>query len=151
MRKILLSSLAIAIPVMAFAVSPEQTVEARRGYFALVGTEFGPLVAMAKGEMPYDVAAAKAHAADLVALATYTQDDLLASGPSMAELPGKTRAKATIYTDLPGYQAAGQAFYDAVIALDAVAGNGPEALAPAVGKLGGTCKGCHDDFRAKDF
>ena len=151
MRKILLTSLAIAIPVVAFAVSPEQTAEARRGYFALVGTEFGPLAAMAKGEMPYDAATAKAHAADLVTLATYTQDDLLVSGTSLAELPGKTRAEAAIFADLPGYQAAGQAFYDAVIALNAVAGDGPEALAPAVGKLGGTCKGCHDDFRAKDF
>ncbi len=150
MRPLLLSSLLALLPLTAVA-DPGETVEARRGYFALVGTEFGPLAAMAKGEMPYDAALAKAHAADLVALASYTQGDLLLPGTSRAEMPGKTRATAKIFEDPADYAAKGTAFYEAVMALNTVAGEGQAALAPAVGKLGGTCKGCHEDYRAKDF
>ncbi|SNT42943.1 Cytochrome C' [[Luteovulum] sphaeroides subsp. megalophilum] len=106
---------------------------------------------MAKGEVLYDAKLAKAHAADLVALATYSPDDLLVPGTSQNELPGKTRAKASFFEESEAYKAKGVAFYEAVMALDAVAANGQEALAPAVGKLGGTCKGCHDDHRSKDF
>lgn len=30
---------------------------------------------------------------------------------------------------------------------DAVAGGDPEAIGPALRQLGGSCKGCHDDYR----
>ncbi|MEH6775831.1 MAG: cytochrome c [Cereibacter changlensis] len=150
MRRLLLSTLLVALPTVSLA-DPEQVAEARRGYFALVGLEFGPLAAMAKGELPYDAEAAQAHAADLVTLTRYNPGDLLTPGTSATELPGKTRAAAQIWQDMPGYQAKGAAFLEAVAALNEAAGAGQAALAPAVGKVGGTCKGCHEDYRLKDF
>ena len=63
MKRVLLSTLVASLPAVAMAADAEKVVEARQGYFSLVALEFGPLAAMAKGEMPYDAAAATAHAA----------------------------------------------------------------------------------------
>ncbi|MDT8857303.1 cytochrome c [Paracoccaceae bacterium Fryx2] len=151
MRHFLLAALIVATPAVALADPVEETIAARRGYFNLVGLEFKPIAAMAKGDMAYDAEAVKAHAADLLTLTQYTQGDLMMPGTSVAEAPGKTRSKAEIWTDMPGYQAKGTAFVEAVIALNAAAA-GPQAdLGAAVAKLGGTCKDCHDSYRTKDF
>ncbi|MBK5946772.1 cytochrome C [Rhodobacter veldkampii DSM 11550] len=151
MRNTLLAALVLALPGAAFAEEAKNPAAPRIAYFTLVGTEMNALVAMVKGETEYDAAKASRGAADLVALTQYSGDDLMAPGTSNADLPGKTRALPKIWEDMAGYGAAGKAFGDAVTELAAVAGNGKDALAPAVAKLGGTCKGCHDTYRAKDF
>ncbi|MGC9445689.1 c-type cytochrome [Cereibacter johrii] len=148
MRRVLLATLMAAIPAAAMAADAEHVVEARKGYFSLVALEFGPLAAMAKGEMPYDAAAAKAHASDLVTLTKYDPSDLYVPGTSADDVKG-TAAKAAIWQDADGFQAKGMAFFEAVAALEPAAGAGQKELAAAVGKVGGTCKSCHDDFRVK--
>ncbi|ULB10501.1 cytochrome c [Cereibacter azotoformans] len=149
MRRVLLSTLVAALPAVAMAADAERVVEARKGFFSLVALEFGPLAAMAKGEMPYDADAAKAHAADLVALTKYNPSDLYAPGTSADDVKG-TGAKAAIWQDMDAYQKKGMAFFEAVAALEPVAGNGQKELGAAVNKVGATCKSCHDDFRAKN-
>ncbi|SNX73839.1 cytochrome c556 [Cereibacter ovatus] len=149
MKRVLLSTLVASLPAVAMAADAEKVVEARQGYFSLVALEFGPLAAMAKGEMPYDAAAATAHAADLVALTKYNPGDLYAAGTAEGEAKG-SHAKAAIWTDMSAYQAKGVAFFEAIAALEPAAGAGQKELAAAVGKVGATCKSCHDDFRAKD-
>lgn len=145
------AALSTLVPAIAIAADPEEVAAARIGYFKLVNLEMGGLSAMAQGKTPYDADRASAHAADLKALAEYLHDDLLVEQTSNADLPGKTRALPAIWSDMEGYQAKGLAFYEAVIALNEVAGQGQGAFAPAFGKVGGTCKACHDDYRAKDF
>ncbi|MGP3697563.1 c-type cytochrome [Rhodobacter sp. NSM] len=148
MRRVLLSALVAALPAVAMAADAEHVVEARKGFFSLLAIEFGPLAAMAKGEMPYDADAAKAHAADLVALTKYNPSDLYAPGTSADDVKG-TAAKAEIWKDMDAYQSKGMAFFEAVAALEPAAGAGQKELAAAVGKVGGTCKSCHDDYRMK--
>ena len=94
---------------------------------------------------------AKAHAADMVTLTTLHVGDFYAPGTSKDDLPGATRALPVIWEDMGAFQEKGQAFGAALMELNAAAGEGLDALRPAVGKVGGTCKACHDDFRAKDF
>ncbi|EEW26181.1 c-type cytochrome [Rhodobacter ferrooxidans] len=151
MQKALFVTLALALPGIACAEEARNPAAPRIAYFTLLGTEMGPLAAMAKGDMPYDATIAQAHAADMVTLTAYLHDDLLVPGTSNADLPGKTRALPKIWEDMAGYGAKGKAMGEAITELAAVAGNGVEALAPAVGKLGGACKSCHDDYRAKDY
>jgi len=151
MRKLLLSMLVIAVPAVALAQSPKETAEARIGFYRLLGFEMHSLAAMAKGEEPYDAEAAAAHAKDLETLTRYSVGDLFAPGTSNADIPGETRALPAIWENMGEVQEKGKAFVEAVAELNAVAGNGLDALRPAVGKLGGACKSCHDDFRAKDF
>ncbi|MBB4305005.1 cytochrome c556 [Rhodobium orientis] len=152
MRKFLLSTLFVVLPAaVAFAQSAEDTAKARMAYFELLGFEMHGLAAMAKGEVDYDADVAMAHAKDLKALTGYTISDLFAPGTSNADLPGKTRAQPAIWENMDSFQEKGKALFVAVDELNAAAGNGLDALRPAVGKLGAACKGCHDDFRAKDF
>lgn len=152
MRKLIISTVIAATAATgAFAQSPSDVAKARRAYFTLVGFEMSTLGAMAQGKIDYDADVASQAAKDLAALTGYTMSDLFAPDTSNDDLPGETRAKADIWADMPGVQDKGMAFYQAVAELNGVAGNGLEALQPAVGKLGGTCKACHDDYRAKDF
>lgn len=150
-HKALLFALLCALPVGVNAASPEEVVEARQGYYSLLGLEMGGLVAMVKGEIDYDADQAKAHAGDMLTLTKYRVGDLYMPGTSKADLPGKTRALAKIWGDGAGVQEKGEAFVKAVIELNERAGLGRGELAEAVKQLGGTCKGCHDDYRAKDF
>ncbi|WP_414833053.1 c-type cytochrome [Afifella sp. YEN Y35] len=151
MRRLLLSLAVLAAPSLALAQSPQDVADARIGYFRLLGLEMHDLAAMAKGEKDYDAEAAKTHAANLEALTHYSMAGLLAPGTSNEDLPGKTRALPAIWDDMDGMHAKAEAYVAAVQNLNTVAGEGLDQLRPAVGKLGGACKSCHDDFRAKDF
>ena len=64
---------------------------------------------------------------------------------------GKTRALPAIWESGSKIGDASKAFGDAVKQLASVAGNGADALKPAVGALGKSCGGCHKPFRAKEF
>lgn len=129
----------------------EKVVEARRAYFKLIGANMGPLGAMAKGNVEYSAETATLHAGNLLTITKYNAAPHFAAGTSNADLPGKTRLLPAAFSDFDGMMAKYKEFVAAVEGLNAVAGNGLDALRPAVGNLGGTCKGCHDDYRAKDF
>lgn len=70
------------------------------------------------------------------------------SGPQ----PGiKTRAKAEIWTQAPRFRAAQAAFATQAASFDrAVKTGNVTAIRAEARKLGGTCKGCHDQFRTPD-
>jgi len=151
MRKALVSALLLTLPLGAHAADPEEVIDARQGYYSLLGLEMHNLVAMAKGEIEYDAENAKGHAADMLTLTQYSMADLYAPGTSKADMPGKTRALPAMWEDMAGVQEKGKAFVTAVKDLNRVAGEGRGQLAKAVQDLGGTCKGCHDEYRAEDF
>lgn len=69
------------------------------------------------------------------------------SGPQ----PGvKTHAKAAIWSDPAGFQAALKPFAPAAANLNAAAKSGDlDAVRAAVKETGATCGGCHDKFREK--
>jgi len=152
MRKALLLTAALAVlPAASFAADLEEIVEARQGYYSLLGANMAALVSMVKGETEYDGAAAQTYADNMKTLTQYNVGHLFAPGTSKDDMPGKTRALAKIWEDGAGVQEKGMAFVNAVENLDAKAGLDKAELAKAVQQLGGTCKGCHDDYRAKDF
>lgn len=68
---------------------------------------------------------------------------------SGAESGARTKAKAEIWTQAPRFKAAQDAFaaQAQVFQRAAMSGNA-DAIRAEVRKLGGTCKGCHDTFRA---
>ncbi|WP_050527558.1 c-type cytochrome [Pseudorhodobacter aquimaris] len=152
MHKLILTALTLSLAAPVVHANPAETVaQARIGYYRLVGLEMETLAAMAKGEIPYDAEVAKQRAENLAALRSYNAKGLYAEGTSNVDLPGKTRAKPEIWQDLAGLQAKGAAFGEAIDGLLVVADQGEAAFKPAFGKLGGTCKACHDDFRATDY
>jgi cytochrome c556 len=135
----------------AYADAGDDAVQARRGYFRMLGVELGPLGAMAKGEIDYDTAVAQANADDIAALAGYSVGDLFLEGTAQADRVGDTRALPAIWTDMADFQAKTKDFVAAAAALKEAAGQGREALGPAVGRMGQTCGACHDAYRAKEF
>ena len=66
------------------------------------------------------------------------------------ELTQKTAAKPEAWSTYPEIQKKVDAWLEASEKLAAVAGDGLDALKPAVGKTGKACKSCHDDFRKKE-
>ena len=147
MRFVLIAAL-IAAPTLSFADdAAKDTVQARQGFYKLLGANMGVFAAMAKGERDYDAAAAQAAADNIVTLTTYDLGHLYAPGTSSADVEG-ARALPKIWEDFPGVQAKGADFVKAATDMQAAAGQGKDAMAGALGALGGTCKGCHKVYRA---
>lgn len=145
-------ALSAAMPGLAYGGETEEyAIGARRGYFSLVGWEFGPLGAMAKGEMAYDAAAASAHANNLKLLTGYDVLPLFLPGTTKEAYAGKTRALPKLWEEIEDAKANYEDFKTELAKLAEVAGNGEDALKVQVKAVGKTCGGCHKPYRAKKF
>lgn len=160
MNKIL--GLALALPVLLATLgglptdakadeAMEKMINARQGYYQNVRHNAGILFGMAKGEVEYDAAMASTAANNLLLLSQMDTGSYWAAGSSKEEMPGKTRALKKIWDTYPAVGEKGKAFKEAVAAMAAAAGNGVDGIRANAGALGGSCKGCHDEFRAKEF
>lgn len=148
MRKALLALCFVLPAGLVSAQSPEDAVKARQGYFEMLGAQMAVLAPMAQGKMEFDADKAKVAADNLAALAQVDVMPLFMSGTSRDDIGDKTRALLAIWENGDDFAAKATAFHEAAAEMPAAAGS-LETLQVAVGKLGGTCKGCHDDFRAK--
>lgn len=120
----------------------------RQSWFAMVASNFGPIAAMIKGDMPYDQKRVQAHANDLSALMTLDIHRGFADGTDK----GTTRAKPEIWGNKADFKEKMDNLISAVDGLDSAAQNGDKgAVAQQVGAVGKSCKGCHDDYKAKDY
>lgn len=140
-----------AMPGLAAAQSANDAILARRGFYQLLGFNFGPLVAMARGERAFDAAEAETFAANLTALAAYDIPNLFPGGTSNADMPGETRALPAIWSNPAGVAQRIAEFRAAVAVMAEAAPQGQPALGGAIATLGGTCSACHNDFRARAF
>ena len=70
--------------------------------------------------------------------------------PEGTESGHDTRAKATIWSDRAGFEAALATFSDAVDAAIAANPQDLEALKGAAGPVFKACKGCHEDYRVEE-
>ncbi|MFP7673191.1 c-type cytochrome [Marivita sp. S0852] len=134
----------------AFAQSDfSDEVKARQGQFRIMSINLGILGSMAKGEIEYDAEAAQAAADTLVAVSTIQQAPLWPEGSDDMSLDG-TRAQTTIWDENADFLSKWADFGTGAVALQAAAGGGQAALAPAMGQIGGSCKACHDKHRTPE-
>lgn len=137
------AALAVAVPSSAQFAKNEDAVKYRQSALFVMGQHFGRLGAMANDKMPYDAKAA-AESADIVAA--------MSKLPWAGFVPGadSPKAKPEIWKDAAHFKEAAEKLQTeaAKLATAAKAGN-VAALKTAFGPAAGTCKGCHDDFRAK--
>lgn len=147
MRKTILAALAIAVPTVLFA-APKDIVEARQGYYKLLGSNMAVFAGMAKGDIEYDAKVAQAAADNIITLTQYNLGPLFAPGTSSADVKG-ARALPKIWEDFAGVGAKGADFRAAAANMQAAAGQGKGEMVKALGALGGTCKACHDTYRAE--
>lgn len=152
MRMFFATLAAAVLPLAASAAedAKELAIEARKGYFVMLSANMGTLAGMAKGEVPYDEAKAVEAAGNIEALSKYSLPMHFIEGTSMDEMKGETAAKPEIWSDNAGFVAKFADFQKAAVGItDAVKG-GQGNVGPVVGKLGATCKACHDGYRGKE-
>jgi cytochrome c556 len=125
-------------------VKPETLVKQRQSAMTLIGKYWGPLGAMAKGKAPYNPDVVARNAAFLDALTQMPWDGFHASTKDEQN----TKALPAIYDNEAKFKEAQDRLRGAIGKL--VAGARDEgAFKQAVGEVGKTCGGCHNDFRAK--
>ncbi len=122
-------------------------VKARKAHMQLYAFNLGTLGAMAKGEMEYNAEAASAAANNLASLSSLSQRGYWAPGTSSDDLPDESRALPAIWQEGSKAGEIGASFAEAAAALAAVAGDGKDAMAGAIGPVGKGCGDCHKAYR----
>ena len=136
----------LSLPAHAQFQKPEDAIKYRQGAFTLMGAHFSRVAAMAQGRVPFD---AKVAADNVAVLNSVVRLPFAAFGEGTDKgLP--TGAKPEVWKDSAKFRAAADKMIAEVAKLDTAARAGNlDALKAAVGGVAGSCKGCHDDFRAQ--
>lgn len=124
-------------------------IKARQGQMRIMALNLGALGAIAKGEIEYDAALAQAAADNLVTISNINQRFSWPEGSSQFDT-ANTRAKPEIWENLDGLIAEWEDFGSAAQKMQIAAGEGPDAIRSAIGAIGGTCKACHERYRAEE-
>jgi cytochrome c556 len=138
----------LAAGSVAAATSPADTIKARQENYKAIGKAFKAVRDELKNPTP-SIAVMQASGKTL--------DDLAPKLPSWfpagtgPEAGVKTEALPVIWTKGDDFKAAAAKFASAAHAFNVAAQSGNiDAVKAAVPALGGSCKGCHDTFKAKD-
>jgi cytochrome c556 len=148
--KLLLSGLALALgsayTLTAFSqVKPDVLVKQRQAAMTLQGKYFGPMAGMAQGKVPYRADVVTYNASLLDALSRMPWDGFDASTQDV-----KSAALPAIWSEGAKFKQAQDSFQDAVQGLvRASKGSDEAATKAAIGAVGKTCGGCHQNFRQK--
>lgn len=150
MRTLIIAAVLTVLPFSASAKDDpkKEAVEAREGYFTLLGANMGPLAAMAKGEMDYDEAKASLHAANIEALTMYDPLIHFIEGTSLDDMDD-TEARPEIWSNFKDFSSKYEDLQKAAAGAAQAVKGGRGNLGPVVKKLGGACKSCHDEYREK--
>lgn len=148
MHKLFFPAIAMGLVATVAAADPMATITARQDYYKSLGAVMKPMGGIVKD---FDAGAAQAEAVRLEAALAVDVAPLFAPGTSEAEFPGKTRAMAGIWENMDDVGTKGKAMHEAAAEVIAAADAGDAgAFAAAYGKLGGTCKACHDSYRVPE-
>ena len=142
-----LIGLSLVMPAFAGKDPLMNAIKARQGEMQVRAHNLGPLIAMAKGKMPYESKLASQLAGNLKLLLDLDTSRDWPPGSDNKSYPHKTRALTEIWTNYPEIGKYGKDYAIAVKELNAVAGDGLEALQSKIGAVGNTCKGCHDEYQ----
>ncbi|WDE07580.1 cytochrome c [Thalassomonas viridans] len=125
----------------------KKATELRQSVFSLLGSNMGPLGAMARGKMPMDPVAVEKHAMRI------NQLSLMIADYSKTDTSGfkvQTGALDKIWQHPQDYKKRIDDLTLASANLQKVAeGKDAKAIKGAIGGVGKTCGGCHDDFKAE--
>jgi len=126
---------------------PEHYVKYRQSVFSLIRWNFGPMVAVVKGQAPYDSARFATQAARVAALAPMITEGFHPSTKGAK----KTEAKDDIYANPAEFNRLAKDLETASANLARVAQSGNlEQIKPAFVATGKACGACHDKFKVED-
>lgn len=143
-----IAGLVTALPAAAQFQKPEDAIKYRQSAFTVMANHLGRVGAMAQGRVPFDAKVAADNTAIVVAMSTLP---FTAFGDGTDKgMPN--RAKPEIWRESAKFRAAADKMAEEVKKLDAAARAGSlDAVKAAMGAVGGSCKACHDDFRAERY
>jgi cytochrome c556 len=123
----------------------QRATELRQSVFKLLSSNMGPLGAMAKGKIPVDAAVAEKNAIRInqlsLMIADYTRTDT-------SKFEVETEALDKVWQDPELFAKNIEKLTLASSALIAAAkSKDASAIKKAIGGVGKTCGGCHDDFK----
>ena len=128
----------------------DSAIKGRQAMFQTYNFNMGILGAMAKEKMDYDADMASEAAANLQAAANFGQSSMWPAGSDNTDpVNARTRALPEIWSTYPAVVEKADALKKSTAVLADQAGGGLSALQGAIGDVGSSCKGCHDDFRAE--
>ncbi len=136
---------ALALLLGTWAVQAEANsgdIQYRQAVFQAIGGHMTALVRIVRREVPHTDDAA-VHAAGIADLAPLTRH-IFPEGSG----EGRTDALPAIWNNADDFARRRDAFIEAAEALRGVAGGPMGEFVPAFQNLGGTCQGCHDNYRA---
>lgn len=142
-----LSSAAIvfAAPAAAQFQKPEDAVKYRQSALTVMGNHFGRIGAMVKGSVPFDAKAAQDNARVVATLSTLPWAGFTPNTEAL-----KSRAKPDIWKEQAKFKESSDKMVAEVAKLEAATKTGNlDAIKVAFGAVGGSCKACHDAFRAE--
>ncbi|MDD5392557.1 MAG: cytochrome c [Thiothrix sp.] len=151
-------TLAIAIAVASVAVvssvmaeeehekaSPEKmAIEYRQAAFSMIKFHFAPMGAMVKGKMDFNKDEFAKNAEAVAALSKFP----IHGFPEGSDKGADTEAKAEIWTKMDDFKKKMETFQVEATSLAEVAKGGDmAAIKPQFGKVGESCKACHEDYK----
>lgn len=142
MKKLVLATLlAVGMTGTAMAeVDKDAVIKYRQSAFTVAGWNMGVLGGMLKGDIEYNADEAKAAAVRINEMAKLVGDTFI-DGTYEG-----SNAKAEIADEKEKFNGMLENFVKESEAM-LTAASEKKTLAPQMGKLGGTCKTCHDDFK----
>jgi cytochrome c556 len=136
----------VATPVMAQFAKAEDAVKYRQSAFFIMAQNFGRVAAMAQGKAPFDAKVAAESAAVAETMSKLPWAGFVAGSESI----GSSKAKAEIWTNAAQFKEGADKMQAEMTKFSAAAKTGNlDNIKAALPAVGGTCKACHDDFRAK--
>jgi cytochrome c556 len=148
MHRLTLASLVVAgtlsaLPAAAQFQKPEDAVKYRQSAMALQGATLGRVFAMANGRVPFDAKVA-AENIEIIAMLNRLQFAAFVPGSDV----GNTKAKPEVWTQKDKFDAnIRQSQEDVAKLADAGRTGNLDQIKAAVGAVGKSCKGCHDEFQ----
>lgn len=131
------------------APKPEQIIKWRQSVYQVLAWNNGRIKASVEGTYNKDEVIRAANA--IAAIANSGLGALYPAGTETGKGWRETTVKPELFTDTAKAGEAARKFVTESNELAKVAATGDAAAVKvAFGKLGATCKGCHDDFRKKD-
>lgn len=147
MKRILaIAALLCTAAASAGAPKPADVVHYRQSVMGLIGWNFAPLSAMAKGKLAWDDKEFALRAERIRALSSQALEGFTSGAASGGV---ETDAKPDIWNDFAGFHARLDDFITEAKALDDAARGGDETkMKEQFHKTAETCKACHDRYKA---
>lgn len=148
-----LSAAVLALAVLSGTavaqMKPEDAIAYRQAGYKFMAWNMGRIKMNLEGQYNKDEVIQAANA--IQAIANSGMGKLYLPGTDKGKGFHDTKVKAELFTDKEGVGKVGKAFNEAANEMAKVAATGDAAAAKAqFGKLGESCKGCHDNYRVKD-